>query len=48
LAVITGCLFSTIKLCSDKEAGIKRKLKEQGIKGAMEDCGFVPEVEKAK
>jgi hypothetical protein len=32
----------SIKLGSDKEAEIKRKLRERRIKDAMEGCGFVP------
>ncbi len=55
LAVITGFLLQqfeeaawmkplSFKLYSDKEAEIKRKLKERGIKDAMEGCGFVPVV----
>jgi soluble lytic murein transglycosylase-like protein len=31
----------SFKLCSDKEVEIKRKLRERGIKDAMEGCGFV-------
>ena len=55
LALITGCLLQqfeevslikplSFKLYSDKEAEIKRKLRERGIKDAMKGCGFVPAV----
>jgi hypothetical protein len=30
----------SLKLYSDKEAEINRKLRERGIKDAMGDCGF--------
>jgi hypothetical protein len=32
----------SFKLYSDQEAETKRKLRERGIKDAMEGCGFVP------
>jgi hypothetical protein len=31
----------SLKLYSDKEAEMNRKLREREIKDAMEDCGFV-------
>jgi hypothetical protein len=31
----------SVKLYSDKEAEIDRKLREQGMKDVMEDCSFV-------
>jgi hypothetical protein len=34
----------SLKLYSDKEAEIKRKLRERGIKDAAKGCGFVPVV----
>jgi hypothetical protein len=34
----------SFKLYSDKEAEIKRKLRERGIKDGMKGCGFVPVV----
>ncbi len=34
----------SFKLRSDKEAEIKRKLRERGLKDAMKGCAFVPVV----
>ena len=31
--------------CSDKEAEIKKKLREKGIQNAMEGCGYIPDLE---
>ena len=30
--------------CSDKEAEIKKALRNKGVTGAMEGCGYIPNV----
>ena len=32
--------------CSDKETVIKKQLRDKGITGAMEGCGYVPDPNK--
>jgi hypothetical protein len=55
LAVITGCLLQQVeevarmkplsfRLYSDKEAKIKRKLRERGMRDGVKGCGFFPVV----
>ena len=34
--------------CSDKEKGIKDKLRTKGIQDAMEGCGFIPDPDKVE
>ena len=51
LTVRTMSWFTTEAICmdcSDTEKVIKEKLREMGIKGAMEGCGYIPKPEEIR